>query len=231
MKFKILQSELLLEDRCYKICCICFLSTSFRINCIINNWCQTKIFSEMTSGILQTELLLKNNGHTIWCFRCLLNIFCLFLINHFLRNEVRNWWKVLNNIFWRSGGFWILKSLELENTNFTRFVSFPFVEKLPNSNLFWQNFEAFISSKDYKDKLCSFCKLLVWWKSTQIFLLTKLMTFEDPRIWKNKLCSFCHLPVWWKTTQKLLLITLENSTAWKSWKYKNDIIIVCYEQT
>ena len=52
-----------------------------------------------------------------------------------------------------------MKSLELENTNFTRFVSFPFVEKLPNSNLFWQNFEVFINSKVYKDKLCSFCKL------------------------------------------------------------------------
>ena len=111
------------------------------------------------------------------------------------------WWKILNHIFWQSGGFWILKSLELENTNFTRFVSFPFVEKLPNSNLFWQNFEAFMSSKDYKDKLCSFCKLLVWWKSTQIFLLTKLMTFENPRIWKSKLCSFFHLQVRWKTTQ------------------------------
>ena len=34
-----------------------------------------------------------------------------------------------------------------------------------------------------------------------------------------------------KNYSKLLLITLENSTAWKSWKYKNDIIIVCYEQT
>ena len=153
----------------------------------------------------QKRIFAQKTGHTIWCFRCLLNIFCLFFLSiifsemKFGVSKVKfcsfcnpsTWWKILNHIFWQSGGFWILKSLELENTNFTRFVSFPFVEKLPNSNLFWQNFEAFISSKDYKDKLCSFCKLLVWWK----------------------------------TTQRLLVTTLENSTAWKSWKYKKLCIV------
>ena len=65
--------------------------------------------------------------------------------------------KVLKYFFWQN--WWLLKTPEFEKANYAHFFICRFDEKLPNNNLFWQNFEAFTSSKVYKDKLCSFCKL------------------------------------------------------------------------
>lgn len=105
------------------------------------------------------------------------------------------WWKILNHIFWQSGGFWILKSLELENTNFTRFVSFPFVEKLPNSNLFWQNFEAFISPKFTKTNFahfvsCSFGEKVLKYFFWQNWWLLKTPEFEKANYAHFVICRF-----------------------------------------
>ena len=50
----------------------------------------------------------------------------------------------------------------------------------------------FFFTKPWKSKLCSFCELPAWWKSTQRPLLTKLQDFESSktlRAWKSKLCS------------------------------------------
>ena len=55
----------------------------------------------------------------------------------------------------------------------------------------------------WKNKLCSFCELPAWWKSTQTHLLTKVRDFERfevAKTWKGKLYSFCQTPALWKTT-------------------------------
>ena len=137
-----------------------FLSTSFRINCIFINWCQSTIFSEMTLGILKTELLLKNNGHTIWCFRRFLNIFsnkfdqsCLMSINHFLRNEARS----------------------SQKSNFAHFVIQQLGEKYSNTS--FDKVVVFEISRTWKRKFYSFCEFPVWWKTTQWPLLTELWGF------------------------------------------------------
>ena len=82
-----------------------------------------------------------------------------------------------------------------------------------------------------EDKLCSFCELLAWWKTSQTPLLTKIRDFEITdslkllklEIWKAKFYSVCELPARWKSTQTHLLTNVrdfERSAASKTWKCK-----------
>ena len=71
-----------------------------------------------------------------------------------------------------------------------------------------ESFQRSKSSKAVKRKVCSFCELRAWWKTSQGHLLTKIMSFqrsEASKALKSRLCSFCELPAWWKTSQGPLL--------------------------
>ena len=77
-----------------------------------------------------------------------------------------------------------------------------------------------------KDKLCSFCELSAWWKSTQTSLLTKMRDFENietSKTWKFICYLFCEFLAWWKSTQTLLLTEVTNferSQVSTTWKFK-----------
>ena len=81
-----------------------------------------------------------------------------------------------------------------------------------------------------KDKLCSFCELPAWWKTSQTPLLTKIRDFESTetsKTWNLKrqilLTVVYELPAWWKSTQTHLLTKVrdfDRSAASKTWKCK-----------
>ena len=75
------------------------------------------------------------------------------------------------------------RSLHLLSTkpNFAHFVSFPLGGNVP-IYLFWQKlgaFEVFRALKTWKSKLCSFCGLPAWWKSTHWPLLCAKFAFSS----------------------------------------------------
>ena len=73
----------------------------------------------------------------------------------------------------------------------------------------------------WKDKLCLFCELPAWWKSTQTPLLTN--TERLWKHWKGKFYLFCEFLGWWKSTQRLVLTKVrdfERSESWTTWKCK-----------
>ena len=126
----------------------------------------------------------------------------------------------LKHIFDKSRSFsklWIFKSLK--KTNFAHFVSRPFGGKLTKP-IFWQMWRLVKALKFQKLANPNFADIvtfsLLWWKTNERHLLTKLRTFhcfETSKDCKGKLCSFYKLSVWWKTTQILLLTKVVASTS------------------
>ena len=85
-----------------------------------------------------------------------------------------------------------------------------------------ESFQRSKSSKAVKRKVCSFCELRAWWKTSQGPLLTKIQSFQRSEVskaLKSRLCSFCELPSWWKISQGPLFTAFEVSDLWKHYVF------------
>ena len=150
----------------------------------------------------------------LWILKSLKNKLCLFY-------KSPAWWKTTQTShLTKVGGFQSVETSNFNNlkkTNFVHFRSCLFGEKLTKP-IFWQMWKLLKVLKFQKLANPNFADIvtfLLWWKTNERYLLTKLRTFhcfETPKDWKGKLCSFYKLSVLWKTTQRLLLTKVAVST-------------------